>query len=135
MGGGSLTKFSSWCLSGNSSDISVLNSLSSTGISQLVFRGLGHLDVSLFPFAFCLCFCSAFLSFYLIQHLTFNHPTVLLTLSLAVELVAVGLAEVLFVAHTQPDGGVKGPDGWLTCAVYGYHGQTAHSWRHGAIQC
>lgn len=81
----------------------------------------------------CLCFC---ISLHLLYHLTiFHHPAVLLTLGLAVELVGVGLAEALFVGHTQTDGGVKGPDGWLACAGLGRHGQTAHSWgdRTGGI--
>ncbi len=65
----------------------------------------------------------------LLCHLTvFHHPAVLLTLSLAVEFVGIGLAEAPFVGHAQTSCGVKGPDGWLACAGLGCHGQTAHSW-------
>lgn len=40
--------------------------------------------------------------------------TVFLTLSLAVELVGVSLAEAHFVGHAQAGGGVEGPDGQVT---------------------
>lgn len=49
----------------------------------------------------------------------FLHATVLLTLSLAVELVAIALAKAGFVGHTQTSSGVEGPDGWLACAGLG----------------
>lgn len=49
----------------------------------------------------------------------FLHATVLLTLSLAVELVAIALAKASFVGHTQTSVEVKGPDGWLACAGLG----------------
>lgn len=69
------------------------------------------------------------ISLYLLYRLTiFHHPTVLLTLGLAVELVAVGLAEARFVGQTQTDEGVKSPDRWMACAGLGCHGQTTHSW-------
>merc|ERR1719268_789433 len=64
----------------------------------------------------------------------FDHSAVLLTLGLAVELVGIGLAEVLFVGHTQTDGGVKGPDVRLPCAGLGRHGQTAHSLSATSLQ-
>lgn len=48
--------------------------------------------------------------------------TVLLTLSLGVELVGVSLAEVLFVGHTQTIGGVEGPDEQLARAGLTRHG-------------
>lgn len=56
----------------------------------------------------------------------FHHAAVLLTLSLAVELVAIALAKARLVGHTQTGGGVEGPDEWLACAGLGRHGQTAH---------
>ena len=64
----------------------------------------------------------------------FHHPAVLLTLCLAVEHVGVGLAEVVFVGHTQTHAGVKGPDGWLACAGSGRQGQTAHSFCATSLQ-
>lgn len=86
---------------------------------QLCQNALGDLHVSVRHFC---------ISLYLLYHLTiFLQSTVLLTLGLPVELVAVGLADALFVGHTQTHGGIKGPDGWLSCAWLGHHGQTAHS--------
>lgn len=89
-------------------------------VTSLVFHELGH---------------CVFALHYYIQYLTiFNHSAVLLTLCLSVELVGVGLAETLFVGHTQTDGRVKGPYGWLTSAGLGCHGQTAHGWGDRAEQ-
>lgn len=65
----------------------------------------------------CFCFCLTI----------FDHAAVLITLGLGVELVAVGLAEALFVGHTQAGDRVKGPEWRLACAGFGQHGQTAHS--------
>lgn len=61
----------------------------------------------------------------------FLHSTVLLALALAVELVAVGLAEALFIGHTQAGRGVKGPDGRLPRAGLGHHRQTTHGCKNG----
>lgn len=57
----------------------------------------------------------------------FPHAAELMALGLAVELVGVGLAEVLLVGHAQAQGGVEDPVGGLAGAGLGRHGQTARS--------
>lgn len=48
-----------------------------------------------------------------------------MALGLGVELVGVGLAEVLLVGHAQTQGGVEDPVERLAGAGLGRHGQTA----------
>lgn len=57
-----------------------------------------------------------------------HHPTVFLTLSLAVELVAVPLAVALLVGEAEASGRVKGPDRGLAGAGAGSHGKPARCW-------
>lgn len=57
----------------------------------------------------------------------FPHAAELMALGIAVELVGVGLAEVLLVGHAQTQGGVEDPVGGLAGAGLGRHGQTARS--------
>lgn len=55
----------------------------------------------------------------------FAHAAELMALGLAVELVGVGLAEVLLVGQAQAQGGVEDPVGGLAGTGLGRHGQTA----------
>lgn len=71
-----------------------------------------------FLFMFCLWPLTAF----------FGHTAKLVALSLAVELVGVGLAVARLVLHTQAGRGVEGPGGRLPSAGLGLHGQAAHGW-------
>lgn len=62
--------------------------------------------------------------------LTF-YAAVLFALGLAVELVAVGLAEALFVRHAFAKGGREGPDEGLARARHRGQGETTHRCKGG----